>query len=117
MSRSIRALRALSIALSLAAAASAQVGNLPTGVTVAPFYDTSKAGLSFRKDQQSVVGMFEVPGKPQHFLVVGYWGYVWSLFPDTTKAYAPGAVKDYSKRQLADFNTMVMKGWEQGALG
>lgn len=90
---------------------------LPTGVTVVPFYDVNKAGLSFKKDQQSVVGMWEVPGKPQHFLVLGFWGYVWSLYPDTTKTYAPGAIKDYTKRQIADFNTMVMKGWEQGALG
>jgi hypothetical protein len=91
--------------------------NLPTGVTIAPFYDTSKAGLSFAKDRQSVVGMFEVPGKPQHFLVVGYWGYVWSLYPDTNKAYPPGALKDYAKKQIANFNSYVMKGWEQGALG
>lgn len=90
---------------------------LPTGVTAVPFYDVTKAGLSFEKDQQSVVGMWEVPGKPQHFLVLGYWGYVWSLYPDTTKTYAPGAIKDYTKKQVADFNTMVMKGWEQGALG
>ena len=91
--------------------------SLPTGVTIEPFYDTSKAGLSFAKDKQSVVGMFEVPGKPQHFLVVGYWGYVWTLYPDTTKIYAQGAIKDYTKKQVADFNTKVMKGWEQGALG
>lgn len=90
---------------------------LPTGVTVVPFYDVNKAGLSFKKDQQSVVGMWEVPGKPKHFLVLGFWGYVWSLYPDTAKTYAPGAIKDYTKAQLADFNSMVMKGWEQGALG
>jgi hypothetical protein len=90
---------------------------LPTGVTIVPFYDTSKAGLSFAKDKQSVVGMFEIPGKSQHFLVVGYWGYVWSLYPDTTKIYAPGAIKDYTKKQVANFNNFVMKGWEQGALG
>lgn len=107
----------LALALAWAAEGTAQVASLPTGVTVVPFYDTSKAGLSFKKDKQSLVGMWEVPGKPEHFLVLGYWGYVWSLFPDTTKAYAPGAMKDYSKRQLADFNNQVMKGWEQGALG
>ncbi len=90
---------------------------LPTGVTAVPFYDVTKAGLSFAKDKQSVVGMWEVPGKPQHFLVLGYWGYVWTLYPDTTKTYAPGVIKDYTKKQVADFNTMVMKGWEQGALG
>jgi hypothetical protein len=90
---------------------------LPTGMTVVPFYDTSKVGLSFAKDKQSVVGMWEVPGKPEHFLVLGYWGYIWSLYPDTTKKYTAGAIKDYSKKQLADFNTVVMKGWEQGALG
>ncbi len=90
---------------------------LPTGMTVVPFYDTNKAGLSFAKDKQSVVGMWEVPGKPEHFLVLGFWGYVWSLYPDTTKTYAADAIKDYAKKQLADFNTVVMKGWEQGALG
>jgi hypothetical protein len=90
---------------------------LPTGVTIEPFYDTSKVGLSFAKDKQSVVGMFEVPGKPQHFMVVGYWGYVWTLYPDTNKIYAAGAIKDYTKKQVADFNNVVMKGWEQGALG
>ena len=52
-------------------AASLWAQSLPTGVTIEPFYDVTKAGLSFAKDQQSVVGMFEVPGKPQHFLVVG----------------------------------------------
>jgi hypothetical protein len=107
----------LLFASALAFCAVAKAQNLPTGVTVVPFYDTSKAGLSFAKDKQSVVGMFEVPGKPQHFLVVGYWGYVWSLYPDTNKAYADGAIKDYSKKQLANFNNFVMKGWEQGALG
>lgn len=104
--------------LMLAAAAVFEVqAALPTGMTVTPFYDVNKAGLSFAKDKQSVAGMWEVPGKPQHFLVLGYFGYVWSLYPDTTKTYAPGAIKDYTKKQLADFNTMVMKGWEQGALG
>jgi hypothetical protein len=99
------------------ASAAAARAEPPTGVTVVPFYDTSKAGLSFAKDKQSVVGMWEVPGKPEHFLVLGYWGYVWSLYPDTAKSYAPGAIKDYAKKQLADFNNVVMKGWEQGALG
>src|SRR5258708_2937334 len=89
-------------AAALAFCAGAHSEALPTGVTVVPFYDTSKAGLSFAKDKQSVVGMFEVPGKPQHFLVVGYWGYVWSLYPDTNKVYAPGAIKDYTKKQLAN---------------
>ena len=90
---------------------------LPTGVTAVPFYDVNKAGLSFAKDKQSLVGMWEVPGKPEHFVVLGYWGYIWTLYPDTTKTYAPGAIKDYTKKQVADFNTKVMKGWEQGALG
>lgn len=102
------------LSLVLCLAPRAQLSN---NVKVEPFYDVTKAGLSFAKDKQSVVGMFEVPGKPQHFLVVGYWGYVWSLYPDTTKAYAKGAIKDYTKKQVADFNKFVMKGWEQGALG
>jgi hypothetical protein len=106
----------LSIAVIIASAATARA-ELPTGVTVVPFYDTAKAGLSFAKDKQSVVGMWEVPGRPEHFLVLGYFGYVWSLYPDTNRAYPPGALKEYAKKQIADFNNVVMKGWEQGALG
>lgn len=110
------ACRTLTLALSLAAS-SALAQTLPTGVTIEPFYDIEKAGLSFKVDKQAVVGMWEVPGKPQHFLVLGYFGFVWSLYPDTTKPYEPGKIRDYTKRELANFNTMVMKGWEQGALG
>ncbi|MDB5106630.1 MAG: Glucose/sorbosone dehydrogenase [Fibrobacteres bacterium] len=114
MKKTLRIPLFLAAMLGLTVAARAQ---LPTGMTVVPFYDTSKAGLSFAKDRQSVVGMWEIPGKPEHFLVLGYWGYIWSLYPDTTKAYAAGAIKDYTKKQVADFNNVVMKGWEQGALG
>lgn len=103
--------------MACAAASSLWAQGLPTGVTIEPFYDVEKPGLSFAKDQQSVVGMYEVPGKPQHFLVIGYFGYIWSLYPDTTKSYAKGAIKDYAKKQVADFNAWAMKGWEQGALG
>ena len=97
---------------------------LPTGVTSTPIYDTTKAGLSFRKDRLPLVGMWEVPGKPKHFLVVGYFGYMWTLYPDTnaqgvavdtTVSY--GVVKKYTRTTVADFNTWVMKGWEFGALG
>ncbi len=90
---------------------------LAKDVTLEPFYDVNKAGLSFTLDKQSVSGMYEIPGKPQHFLVLGFWGFVWTLYPDTTKTYAPGAVKDYKKKQVADFNNVVMKYWEQGATG
>lgn len=97
---------------------------LPTGMTATPIYDTTRAGLSFRKDQLPLVGMWEVPGKPKHFLVVGYFGYMWTLYPDTnaqgvatdtTVSY--GTVKKYTRTQVANFNTWVMKGWEFGALG
>ncbi|HAP00025.1 MAG TPA: hypothetical protein DCQ83_08285 [Fibrobacteres bacterium] len=106
----------------LVATSSAQ--SLPTGVSVTPIYDTTQAGLSFRKDKLPYVGMWEVPGKPKHFLVVGYFGYMWTLYPDTnaqgvavdtTVSY--GTVKKYTRTQVADFNTWVMKGWEFGALG
>jgi hypothetical protein len=102
------------LSLILCAAPRAQLAN---DVTLEPFYDVNKAGLSFLKDKQSVSGMYEVPGKPQHFLVLGFWGFVWTLYPDTTKTYAPGAIKDYTKKQVADFNNVVMKYWEQGATG
>ncbi len=92
-----------------------QAQTLPTGITAVPFYDITKKGLSFKADKQTVSGMFEVPGLPQHFLVLGFYGFVWSLYPDTTKNYAAGAVKDYAKKQLADFNKRVRKGMEQGA--
>ncbi|MEO6095406.1 MAG: PQQ-dependent sugar dehydrogenase [Fibrobacteria bacterium] len=101
----------------LSLAASAQAQTLPTGVNVVPFYDVNKAGLSFKVDQQSLTGIYEVPGKPQHFVVVGYFGYLWTLFPDTTKTYAAGAIKDYKKKEVGNFNDMVMKGHEQGAQG
>ncbi len=92
---------------------------LPTDLTTVPIYDTTKAGLSFKKDKLSVVGMWEVPGKPKHFLVAGYFGYLWTLYPDTTKPDITmpwGPVKDYTRTQVADFNTWVMKGWEFGTL-
>lgn len=95
-------------------ATSAASATLPTDV---PFYDTSKVGLSFEKDQQSVSGMWEVPGKPEHFLVLGYFGFVWSMYPDTTKIYGANQMKDYTKKEIANFNNMVLKGFEQGALG
>ncbi len=94
--------------------------SLPVGVSAKPIYDTTKAGLSFKKDELPIVGMYEVPGKPKHFLVVGYFGYMWTLYPDTTKADVTmpwGPVKNYTRTQVADFNMWVMKGWEFGALG
>ncbi len=93
---------------------------LPTGMTARPIYDTTKAGLSFRKDQLPIVGMYEVPGNPRNFVVVGYFGYIWTLYQndalaDTMAAWGP--IRRYTRTQVADFNTWVMKGWEFGALG
>ncbi len=103
--------------LLLAALGNAQVSGLPTGVTTETFYDTTKAGLSFRKDKLSVMGMWEVPGHPMHFLVLGYFGFVWSLYPDPGQTIKSTGMMDYSRKQLADFNNVTMKGWEQGAMG
>ncbi len=108
---------ALMACLILAALGSAQVSSLPTGITIEAMYDTSKVGLSFRKDKQSVVGMYEVPGKPMHFLVLGYFGFVWSLYPNDGETIEPTGPMNYVKKQVADFNKFTMKGWEQGALG
>ncbi|MEO6096388.1 MAG: PQQ-dependent sugar dehydrogenase [Fibrobacteria bacterium] len=102
----------LILALSLSAVA-AQAQTLPTGVNVEPFYDVNKAGVSFKVDKQSVAGIYEVPGKPQHFVVIGSLGYLWTLYPtDPTKAGTPGVI-DYKKSQVGDFNNWVMKGHEE----
>ena len=53
----IQAALAAALAMAAAGRVQAQVDALPTGVSVEAFYDTSKAGLSFKKDKQSVVGM------------------------------------------------------------
>jgi hypothetical protein len=95
---------------------------LPGGVTVQAFYDTNKVGLSFSKDKLSTIGMWEVPGKPQHFLVLGYWGFVWSLYPDTLKGdtTVPNIsvpIRQYTRKEVADFSERVMKGHEQGSTG
>lgn len=104
------------IALSLCLAAVAQAQNLPTGVNIEPFYDVNKAGLSFRVDKQSVSGIYEVPGKPQHFVVLGALGYLWTLYPtDPSKPSVPGQISDYTKKQVGDFNNWVMKGHEEFA--
>ena len=90
---------------------------LPTGVTLVPFYDTTK--VSFVKDSARTVGMWDVPGKPQHFLVLDQRGLVYRLYPDTTKTYAPGAIKDYTKGTVADFKSKTKQGLrsEMGAWG
>ncbi len=108
---------ALMACLLLTALGNAQVSSLPTGVTTETFYDTTKAGLSFRKDKLSVMGMSEVPGHPMHFLVLGYFGFVWSLYPNPSQTINPTGMMNYSRKQLADFNNVTMKGWEQGAMG
>jgi hypothetical protein len=103
----------LAVALCLAATA-AQTQTLPTGVNIEPFYDVNKAGLSFRVDKQSVSGIYEVPGKPQHFVVIGALGYLWTLYPtDPSKAGVPGQIRDYTKKQVGNFNNWVMKGHEE----
>jgi hypothetical protein len=78
---------------------------LPTGMTVVPFYDT--AHVSFVKDSARTVGLWEVPGKPQHFFVLDQRGLIYSLYPDTTLTYAPGAIKKYSKATLANFRNVT----------
>jgi hypothetical protein len=100
---------------------------LPTGVGMAAIYDTTDVNLSFRKARISVAGMFEVPGKPKHFVVLGHFGYLYTLYPDTnaqgqirdtTVAGMSGAtVHKYRRAQVADFMLMTMKGYEFGATG
>jgi hypothetical protein len=95
------------------AAALARAQTLPTGVNIEPFYDVNKAGLSFKVDKQSVSGIYEVPGKPQHFIVLGSLGFLWTLYPtDPSKVGTPGVI-DYTKTQVADFNSWVMNGHEE----
>jgi len=106
--------------LAMALTGASAFAQLPTGVSALPIYDTTKAGLSFRKDRLPIVGMYEVPGNPKNFVVVGYFGYIWTLYqnntlPDTMAAWGP--IRRYTRTQVADFNTWVMKGWEFGALG
>ncbi len=90
---------------------------LPTGVTLVPFYDTNQ--VSFVRDGARTVGMWEVPGKLQHFVVLDQRGLIYRLYPDTTKTYAPGAIKTYSKGTLADFQAKTKQGLrsEMGAWG
>jgi len=94
-----------------------QAQTLPTGVTMVPFYDTTQ--VSFVRDSARTVGMWEVPGKPQHFLVLDQRGLVYRLYPDTTKTYAAGAIKTYSKATIADFKSKTKQGLrsEMGAWG
>lgn len=106
--------------LAMVLAGTSTYAQLPTGMGALPIYDTTKAGLSFRKDRLPIVGMYEVPGNPKNFVVVGYWGYIWTLYqnntlPDTMAAWGP--IRRYTRTQVANFNTWVMKGWEFGALG
>ncbi|MEO6094404.1 MAG: PQQ-dependent sugar dehydrogenase, partial [Fibrobacteria bacterium] len=106
--------KATLLAISLNLAAVAQAQTLPTGVNIEPFYDVNKAGLSFRVDSQAVSGIYEVPGKPQHFVVIGALGYLWTLYPtDPSKPSMPGMITDYTKKQVGDFNNWVMKGHEE----
>ena len=78
-----------------------QAQALPNDVTLVPFYSTAQ--VSFVRDSARTVGMWEVPGKPQHFFVMDQRGLIYSLYPDTTIVYAPGAIKNYSRTILANF--------------
>ncbi len=80
-------------------------GQLPTGVTLVPFYNTAQ--VSFVRDTVRTVGMVEVPGKPEHFFVLDQMGAVYSLYPDTTISYTPGQIKNYSKATIANFRSRV----------
>ncbi|MEO6095343.1 MAG: PQQ-dependent sugar dehydrogenase, partial [Fibrobacteria bacterium] len=101
--------------LALSLAGTGALGqSLPVGVNIEPFYDVTKPGLSFKVDKHAVSGIYEVPGKPQHFVVVGALGYLWTLYPtDPSKPSVPGQITDYTKRQVGDFNEWVMKGHHQ----
>jgi hypothetical protein len=91
------------IALVVGMTAMGAGAQLPTGMTAVRFYDTTD--VSFVRDSARTVGLWEVPGKPQHFLVLDQRGLIYSLYPDTTLTYAPGAIKKYSKKTLADFKS------------
>lgn len=93
---------ALCLAAMLQWPASAQ---LPTGVTLVPFYDTAQ--VSFARDSVRTVGMAEVPGKPEHFFVTDQMGAVYWLYPDTTRAYSPGQIKNYSKGTILNIKPKV----------
>ncbi|MEO6097565.1 MAG: PQQ-dependent sugar dehydrogenase [Fibrobacteria bacterium] len=93
---------ALCLAATLGGPVSAQ---LPTGVTLVPFYDP--AVVSFVKDEVRTVGMAEVPGKPEHFFVTDQMGAVYWLYPDTAKTYTQGQIKSYSKGTILDIKTKV----------
>lgn len=93
---------ALCLAAMLRAPGSAQ---LPTGVTLVPFYDTTE--VSFARDSVRTVGLTEVPGKPEHFFVTDQMGAVYWLYPDTTRAYAPDQIKSYSKGAVLDIRGKV----------
>jgi hypothetical protein len=81
------------------------LGQLPTGVTLVPFYKTEQ--VSMVKDTVRTVGLAEVPGKPEHFYVLDQMGAVHWLFPDTTVPYAPGEIKNYSKGTVLDIRGKV----------
>lgn len=92
----------LVLAAVLWAQASAQ---LPTGVTLVPFYDTAQ--VSFVRDTVRTVGLAEVPGKPEHFFVTDQMGAVYWLYPDTTRTYLPGQIKGYSKGEILNIRNKV----------
>jgi hypothetical protein len=78
---------------------------LPTGVTLVPFYDTAQVSLA--RDSIRTVGLTEVPGKPEHFLITDQMGAVHWLYPDTTRVYAPGQIKSYSKGTVLNIKNKV----------
>ena len=78
---------------------------LPTGVTLTPFYNFEQ--VDFAADEVYTIGTWEVPGLPQHFLVLDQLGFIYTLYPDTTKVYAEGELKDYTKTLLVDIQDRV----------
>ncbi|MBF0430480.1 MAG: PQQ-dependent sugar dehydrogenase [Fibrobacteria bacterium] len=98
----------LKTAITLAFMVSA-VFSLPTGVTMKKFYDHSK--VSFIKDRVKTIWMGEVPGLPQHFWVLGQYGYIYTLYP-TAGTYdhtsmVPNTSLDYTKTRITDFHEKV----------
>ncbi|MBF0431641.1 MAG: PQQ-dependent sugar dehydrogenase [Fibrobacteria bacterium] len=83
------------------------IAALPSNITMKKFYDDSKA--SFSKDRVKTIWMEEVPGLPQHFWVLGWYGYVYTLYPDNYDhtSLIPNTSLDYTKTRIADFHDEV----------
>ncbi len=72
-----------------------------------PFYDFKKT--SFVSDAIKVIWMDEVPGMRQHFWVLGWYGEIYTLYPDNydPKSVKPNPNMDYPKKRIADFKSKV----------